>query len=323
MSEQRLDLWSPDLEPLRSDARAAAIEAYGALAPDPDAPAITPEKMVQFARAGGADLFPERSDDAEDRELAGVPCRVHLPAAQARALYLHFHGGGMAIGSPDLNDAENVVLARELGLAVVSVDYRLAPEWPYPAALTDAYSVAAWLVAEAEAEFGTGDLLIGGESAGAYLAAMVLLHVRDELDAINLVKAANLVFGVFDWGRSPSQRGFQAAAGPDWLAADSMAVFADLYLPGLTDDERRDPAISPAFADLSGLPPALFTIGTLDHMFDDSLMMAARWRIAGNQSELAVYPDCGHGFHWFTDTEMSRRAVSRIHGFLRGSVGLT
>ena len=148
------------------------------------------------------------------------------------------------------------------------------------------------------------------------VAAMVLLEIRDDGHGVSPFRAANLVFGVFDWGRSPSQRGFRPNDGPDWLSPEAMAEFADFYLPDLDDDERRDGSVSPAFADLRAMPPALFTVGTLDHMFDDTILTAARWSAAGNTTELAVYPDCGHGFHWFTDTELSRRAVTRIHDFL-------
>ncbi|MGK0423220.1 MAG: acetyl esterase/lipase, partial [Ilumatobacter sp.] len=114
----------------------------------------------------------------------------------------------MCLASPELNDDENELL-NGLGFTVVSVDYRLAPEHPYPAAINDSVAVARWLVDCAGDEFGTDVLLIGGESSGAYLAAMVLLEIRDDGHGVSPFRAANLVFGVFDWGRSPSQRGFR------------------------------------------------------------------------------------------------------------------
>lgn len=319
----RGSLWPPELEALRAEARAAAVVAYGALARDGGVTGDgateddDPHGRIVAARAGGASLFPFRAAGAQNRILGGVGCRVLIPDRTPVAVYLHFHGGGMAIGTPELNDAENLVLATELDMVVVSVDYRLAPEHPYPAAIDDGITVAEWLIDNSVSEFGTDRILTGGESSGAYLAAMMLLRVRDELGEIRRFHGANLVFGVFDWGRSPSQRGFRPVEGPDWLTPERQAEFGEMYLPGRTDDERRAPTISPAFADLGGLPPALFTIGTLDHLFDDSITMAARYSAAGSPAELAVYPDCGHGFQWFTDTEMSRLAVSRIHRFLR------
>jgi acetyl esterase len=314
-----MKLWPDEFDSMRPEALAAAEVAYDALAVEPsdDADSKTdPLDNLAAARTGAGSLFPYRSDRAVDRPIAGVACRIIGAGSDPSAVYLHFHGGGMSLASPELNDDENERLADELGLTVVSVDYRLAPEHPYPAAIDDSVAVARWLIEHSAAEFGTDVLLIGGESSGAYLAVMVLLALRDAGHDTSPFRSANLVFGVFDWGRSPSQRGFRPHDGPDWLAPEAMTEFADFYLPGLDDDQRRNGSVSPAFADLRGLPPALFTVGTLDHMFDDTILTASRWSAAGNVTELAVYPDCGHGFHWFTETELSRRAVARIHEFL-------
>src|SRR6185369_3905700 len=117
-----------------------------------------------------------------------------------------------------------------------------------------------------------------------------LLRARDEIRAIDRFVGANLVFGVYDWGRSPSQRGLRPHPGPDVLDPDSIVFFTECYLPGRTDDQRRDPAISPLFADLRGLPPALMSVGTSDHLLDDTLMLASRWGAAGNEVELFVAP---------------------------------
>jgi acetyl esterase/lipase len=224
---------------------------------------------------------------------------VFVPEGRARGVYLHFHGGGMITGSPEMNDVTNQQIARQHGCAVVSVDYRLAPEDPYPAGPDDGIAVTKWLLENAEREFGSGRLITGGESAGGYMAAAVLLRARDELQAVDRFLGANLVFGVFDWGRSPSQRGLRAHEGPDVLDPTSILFFTECYLPGRSDDERRDPAISPAFADLRGLPPALFSVGTTDHLLDDTLMTAARYAAAGNDTELFVAPDMPHGFLFF------------------------
>jgi acetyl esterase/lipase len=181
-------------------------------------------------------------------------------------------------------------------MAVVSVDYRLAPEHPFPAGPDDCFAVAAWLVEHGERELGSRRILVGGESAGGYLAALVPLRMRDELDAVDRVLGCNLVFGVFDWGRSPSQRGLRPHDGPDVLAPGDIEHFANAYLPGRSDDERRDPSISPLYADLRGMPPALMSVGTCDHLVDDTLMLAKRWAAAGNDVDLFVAPEMPHGF---------------------------
>jgi acetyl esterase/lipase len=244
--------------------------------------------------------------EAREREIAGVPCRVFVPDGDVNGVYLHFHGGGMVTGAPEMNDIPNRDLSREHGLAVVSPDYRLAPEHPHPAGPDDGVAVAAWLLEHGEAEFGPARLLLGGESAGGYLSAIVTLRIRDELDAIDRVAGVNLVFGIYDWGGTPSQRGVRPTDAPDILDPEGIAFFAECYLPGQSQDQRRDPSASPAFADLRDLPPALFSAGTGDHLFDDTLAMAGRWAAAGNDTELWVGPELPHAFMWFP-CELTKR----------------
>ncbi len=213
----------------------------------------------------------------------------------------------------------------------MSVGYRLAPEHPHPAGPDDGVAVLRWLLEHGAAEFGSERIVIGGESAGGFMAAAVLLRVRDELDAIERVDGANLVFGVYDWGRSPSQRGIRVSEIADILDVGGIEFFTECYLPGMSADERRHPSNSPAFADLHDLPPALMTVGTADHLLDDTLMLASRWAAAGNDVELLVLPDMPHGFMafpcamtawwadrtraWFAEV-LARR--TRDHGQLRG-----
>ena len=161
--------------------------------------------------------------------------------APARAVYLHFHGGGMVTGSPELMDIPNQMLAKQHGIAVVSADYRKAPEHPFPAGPDDGVAVARWVLENGEAEFGSPRLLIGGESAGGYMTAAVALRVRDELGAIDRVLGLNLIFGVFDWGGTPSQRGLRPHDGFDLLTPEGIEFFTECYLPGRSPDERRAP----------------------------------------------------------------------------------
>ena len=111
------------------------------------------------------------------------------------------------------------------------------------------------------------------------------------------------MFGVYDVSGTPSQLRL------------GMAGFRDLYLPGHDAAARKHPDISPLYADLAGLPPALFTVGTADYLYDDSLFMAMRWRAAGNEAELAVYPDSVHGFTVFP-TALARAANAHINAWL-------
>jgi acetyl esterase/lipase len=293
-----MQLWTSEIEALRPEARKVVAEQLGAMratfTDDRPLPADPFERVAQQRALMGRHVA--IVPDAVDRVIAGVRCRVLAPDGPAAAVYLHFHGGGMILGTPEMADVANRALSRAHSVAVVSVDYRLAPEHPFPAGPDDGVAVAAWLLANGAAEFGSARILLGGESAGGYMAAAVLLRIRDELGAADRIDGANLVFGVHDWGRSPSQRGLRPGAGPDLLDPEGIRFFCDCYLPGRTDDERRDPAISPAFADLRDLPPALLSVGTDDHLLDDTLWLAARWAAAGNATELFVAPDMPHGF---------------------------
>jgi acetyl esterase len=287
-------------------------EMIGNTGPMPD----DPLERAKVARASFEKMYAPLPD-AIERDVAGVPCRLFLPEGPASAVYLHFHGGGMILGAPVMNDLGNADLCKRFGMAVVSVDYRLAPEHPYPAGVDDCAAVASHLLEHAESEHGSARLILGGESAGGYLAAAVTLRLRDELGAVARVDGVNLVFGVYDWGRSPSQRGLRPADGPDVLDPDGIQFFTDAYLPGRTDDERRDPTVSPAFAAMHDLPPALMSVGTTDHLVDDTLMLATRWAAAGNTVELFVAPDLPHGFMAYP-CAMTDRWVETVHAWFAG-----
>lgn len=255
--------------------------------------------------------------DTEVIEIPGpagtIPARVRRPEGDPTAVYLDIHGGGWSIGSAGNADQTNATMAAELGVTTVSIDYRLAPEHPFPAGPDDCEAAAVWFTEKAEAEFGSDQLLIGGGSAGGHLAALTLLRLRDHHDLASRFVGANLVFGAYDLGMTPSQRtGHDAIGIPTRVINECYANF----LPGLDPEQRRDPSISPLFADLSGMPPALFTVGTLDPLLDDSLFMAARWEAAGNHAELAVFPESIHGFTGFP-TVMGTLARERINTFLR------
>ena len=144
-------------------------------------------------------------------------------------------------------------------------------------------------------EFGSDRLLIGGESAGAYLSAATLLRLRDRHDAADRVLGANLVFGIYDLSGTPSQQGV-GVPGPDLLSPDFIGLATESLTPGCSVEERRRPDLSPLYAELHGMPPALFSVGAHDHLVDDTMLFAARWELAGNRTELLVYPEAPHGF---------------------------
>ncbi|MFI6875879.1 alpha/beta hydrolase fold domain-containing protein [Streptomyces sp. NPDC050400] len=198
-------------------------------------------------------------------------------------------------------------MAEQTRLAVISVDYRLAPEHLFPAGPDDCETAARWLVKHAATEFGTERLLIGGESAGAHLSVVTLLRLRDRHGLKGAFRAAHLLFGPYDLSMTPSQRSF----GTERLLSntDTLRRTYETVTPGMEAEQRRDPDISPLFADLTGLPAARVVVGTQDPLLDDSLFLAARWQAAGAPVHLGVVAGAMHGFTLFplTTTEREQR----------------
>jgi acetyl esterase/lipase len=285
-----------------------------------------PIGVVREARAEGRGVFPkpEYADHARWVEIGGRngPLRLRVIAPRDREItgaFLHIHGGGWTLGTADEQDMRLVQLADTTGLVTASVDYRLAPEHPHPAGPDDCEDAALWLLDGGAAELGAPDrLAIGGESAGGHLSALTLLRLRASRGTTGFA-AANLVFGAFDLSGTPSAR----AWGDRYLVLSGPIIdwFGGQYLPGLTPEERRDPWISPLYADLAGLPPALFTVGDQDPLLDDTLFMHARWTQAGNAAELDVIAEAIHAFNYF-DLEIAHRSEARQAAFLREALGV-
>jgi acetyl esterase len=276
---------------------------------------VTGAQAMRDARARGTGPFPPPVQSPRARQMripgkgGSIGLRV-IPAERPRGVYLHIHGGGWVLGASDQQDLQLERIVDDTGLSCVSVEYRLAPEHPYPAAPDDCETAALWLVESCRKEFGTDVLTIGGESAGGHLATVTLLRMRDR-HGYSGFRAANLVYGVFDLSMTPSQRAF----GNERLIlrTKDMEKFYEAFLSH--DQDRRDPDVSPLYADLRGLPPALFTVGTRDALLDDSLFMHARWLAAGNRAELAVHPGGAHGFTLFP-LALAGAANAKIDAFL-------
>lgn len=274
-----------------------------------------PPAEIRRSRREGRGPFPlaPKSERARWEEIDGPAGEIRLRVIEpdsAAGVYLHFHGGGWVIGAADEQDPLLEALAEACDLAVVSVEYRLAPEAPYPAAPDDCEAAALWLAREAGTRFGTDRLFVGGESAGAHLAVVTLLRLRDR-HGLKPFRGANLNAGCFDLAMTPSARRFGLE--PLVLTTRDIEMFRGHFLSagGSVDD----PDVSPLQADLSDLPPALFTVGTRDALLDDSLFMAGRWAAAGNEAELAVYPGGAHVFIRFP-TAMAREAQAGMTTFL-------
>ena len=277
----------------------------------------TPAEARAAAAAGRGSRGPiVYSENAIVRTIPGpageLSLRTFVPE-RVEGAYLYVHGGGWVIGSSDGQDVRLEALASACNVAVLSVEYRLAPEHPYPDGPDDCEAAALWLAQNAAREYGTSKLIIGGDSAGAHLAVVALLRLRDR-HGITPFRAANLAYGLYDPALTPSATNW----GDDALILSTPVLqwFADHFVP---PELRRDPDVNPLFADLRDMPPALFTIGTMDPLLDDSLFLHARWVAAGNEGELALYPGGVHGLTGFP-TRLGLEALARQDAFIKSAL---
>jgi acetyl esterase len=298
-----------------------SLEALMATLPSPHT--VPPEVTRQMRRAGtGIFPAPVFLEEAVDVDVPGrhgpIKVRVIRPDRKPTGIYLHIHGGGWTLGAHDMQDVGLKLLAKETGLCAASIGYRLAPENPYPAGPDDCEDAVLHLLEHgAKLLDAPAWFAIGGESSGAHLSVVTLLRLRDRHGIANRIGAANLVFGVYDLNGTPSQ----VLWGERMLVLSLPLIqwFGDNFVPGRSFEERRDPDVSPLFAKLTDLPRALFSVGTMDCLLDDTLFMAERWRMAGNVAELAIYPEGVHGFNAYP-TGLARKANARQFDFLRKAI---
>jgi acetyl esterase/lipase len=216
------------------------------------------------------------------------------------------------LGGADQQDAALERLVADTGHTVVSVEYRLAPEAPFPAALDDCEHVARWLAANALTEFGSERLAIGGESAGASLALATLMRLRTNPASASFA-AGNLLYGVYDVTMTPSQHVGDSPV----LPLEMLTWFYDQYVPDPA--QRTNPEVSPLLADLRGLPPLLLTVGTSDPLLDDTLFLYCRLLAANVPVEIQVLPGGDHGFD-LLPLAITEQALAKVAEFLSTAV---
>ncbi len=273
-----------------------------------------PPAVTRQARLEGKGLLPsggplEGSDWRPAPTEAGE-VRISLPKGDPTGIFIHIHGGGWVVGSPTQCDDWMQYLASETGCVCVSVKYRLGPEEPWPACADDCEAAAVWIIEDLAKEYGTRRIAIGGESAGGHLSAVALLRLRDE-GLLGHIRGAVFNYGCFDMRMTASMKNWGPR--PLILSTPTVEWFIQNFDP--KGAVRDDPIASPILADLSGMPPALFQIGTEDPLMDDSLQMAARWAGAGLDARLAVHPAGVHAFDMFV-LAIARDAHAATHAFL-------
>lgn len=244
---------------------------------------------------------------APNGDAPDVLVRLYRPAhapSPAPALYW-VHGGGMVMGSVAQNDDMCAAFADRLGILVASVEYRLAPEHPYPAPIEDCYAGLRWLAAEAD-QLGVdrARIAIGGASAGGGLAAGLALLARDRGEVSICFQL--LVYPMLDDRNcTPSSH---AVVDPKVWNRDANTAGWNAYLAGRAGADDVEPYAAPARATrLAGLPPAYINVGDLDLFVDEDIAYAQALMRAGVPVELHVYPGAFHGSNGF----VSRSALSK------------
>jgi acetyl esterase len=237
-----------------------------------------------------------------------------LPGGTPPPLLLYFHGGGWVIGDLDTHDDVCRFFAAAAGVAVLSVEYRLAPEHPFPAAVEDAWSAFSWAVVNASTlGADSARIAIGGDSAGGNMAAVASIQARDEGGPMPTLQL--LLYPVTDSADDPRSR--LLFADGFLLTKGDMDHFEGYYLPPGSDID--DPRVSVfKTPDLSGLPPAFVATAGFDPLRDEGEAYALRMQEAGVTVALRRYPGLIHGFANQTSvSRSSRAAMLEIAGALR------
>jgi len=283
-----------------------AVRAHLRKLPPPDSLTLE-ERRAQYERAER--VFPIPPDVKVDCVMAPVAPAEWLrpPSAEAGRMVLYLHGGGYVIGSPRSHRHLAAAIAGSARASALLLDYRRAPEDPFPAAVDDAVACYRWLLEQGSAP---ERIVIGGDSAGGGLTVATLVALRNA--GAPLPAGAVCISPWTDLTMSGESYQTKAAVDPI-VARPGIDKMARAYL-GATDP--RTPLASPIFADLRGLPPLLIQVGDDEVLLDDSVQLAERATAAGVDATLEIWPQMVHVWHWFLPMlDEAQSAVDAIGQF--------
>ncbi len=249
----------------------------------------------------------------EKIDINGIPAEWQIvPGAEESKVLLYIHGGGWVLGSPNTSRLLTIEMAKATKMRVLSIDYRLAPEHPFPAALEDCVAVYKWLLSN---DIKPKNIIISGDSAGGNLTLTTLIKLRD--DGIPLPAGAIPISPVTDFSFT-----------------DDISRLDDLYIKnGETDPvladigiylcyyaytagaNSRDPLISPLFGDLKGLPPILIQASSCEMLYDETRRFFERAKEAGVDVELQTWDDMKHVFQGEQALPEAKEAIEKIGQF--------
>jgi len=284
------------------------VRAHLAKLPPSDS-LTTAERRAQYERA--EKVFPTPAEVKVERVNApAAPAEwLRPPSAMPGRVVLYLHGGGYVIGSPRSHRHLAAAIAGAAEASALLLDYRLAPEHPFPAAVEDATAAYRWLLDQAIAP---ERIVIAGDSAGGGLTVATLLALREA--RVPLPAGGVCISPWVDLTCSGGSYGTKADADPI-VRRSGVEEMARAYL-GATPP--RTPLASPLFADLRGLPPLLIHVGSDEVLLDDAVQLAARAKAGGVDATLEIYDRMIHVWHWFLPMlEEAETAVAAIGRFVR------
>jgi phosphinothricin tripeptide acetyl hydrolase len=284
------------------------VRAHLAKLPPSDS-LTTAERRAQYERA--EKVFPTPPDVKVERVNApAAPAEwLRPPSAEPGRVVLYLHGGGYVIGSPRSHRHLAAAIAGAAGASALLLDYRLAPEHPYPAAVEDATAAYRWLLDQAIAP---ARIVIAGDSAGGGLTVATLLALREA--RVPLPAGGVCISPWVDLTCGGASYATKAEADPIVRRA-GVEEMARAYL-GATPP--RTPLASPLFADLRGLPPLLIHVGSDEVLLDDAVQLAERAKTVGVHATLEIYDHMIHVWHWFLPMlDEAQTAVDAIGQFVR------
>jgi len=289
-------------------ASAALGEIVAAIRSNP----YTPDKSVELLRQETAAKAgtPPAGAQWELVDAGGVPSEwIRMPSSRSNRVFLFIHGGGYYRGSSQATRSVAAWIAGATAATVLSINYRLAPENPFPAAIDDTCASYRWLLSAGVA---AEQIVVGGVSAGGGLTLALLLALKEGGEP--LPAGAVPMSAWTDLAQTGESFSANAAVDPS-ISKEYLDRFAALYLDGA---DPQTPLASPVHGDLGGFPPLLMQVGTVETMFDDSRVFAAKARAAGVDVTLEEWPEMFHGWQGSASRlPEAREAVARIGEFYR------
>ena len=303
---------TPEVEDLLQRMRALNMPAFHTLTP------VEARGLREQTAALTAGESIETDGTVDDRLIDGahgaIPVRFYTPRGWQRGSVAYFHGGGWVMGDLDTHDALCRGLTNASGLRVMAVQYRLAPEHSYPAAMDDAWAATRWL-----AEDDPGAIAVGGDSAGGTLATCVAARARGtDLD----IAAQLLIYPVTDMRKFETASYAEFSEGY-WLTRKAMEWFRNHYAPD--ESVWKHPDVSPLYRDdLTAMPPAMVITAHFDVLRDEGAVYARRLREAGVEVTYRCYDGMIHGFMAMPGVfPQGAAALVEAGEMLRGAVSLT